>query len=81
MATESGKSRIVFALLAWFLGAFGAQYWYVGNSKAAIITIVATWLTCGLGGLISLIGAIHSLIMSDQDFDAKIVNTDKALPL
>ena len=81
MATESGKSRIVFALLAWFLGSFGAQYWYVGNTKAAIITIVATWLTCGLGGIISLIGAIHALIMSDQDFDAKIVNTDKALPL
>jgi TM2 domain-containing membrane protein YozV len=66
-----GKNKLVAALLAFFLGAFGVHHFYLGSTMAGVVCIAATWLTCGIGGILPLIEFIMLLIMSDADFDAK----------
>lgn len=55
---ESKKSRLVALLLAWFLGIFGAHYFYVGRNKKGIIMIVLT---------VSIIGMFASSIWAFID--------------
>lgn len=77
---EKQKSKIVFALLAWFFGGFGAQYFYVGKTKAGIIVLLTNWI-CLWGAIVAAIQAIMALIKSQEWFDEKFVNSDKTLPL
>ena len=67
MAVGRGKDKLVAALLAFFLGAFGAQHFYLGSTMAGVICL----LTCGGCGILSLIEFIMLLIMSEADFNAK----------
>jgi TM2 domain-containing membrane protein YozV len=66
-----GKNKIVAALLAFFLGWAGAHHFYLGSNVAGIICIAATWLTCGIGGILYLIECVMLLIMPDAEFDAR----------
>lgn len=68
-----GKSRLVFALFAIFLGWLGLQYFYVNNTKAGIITIVLTAVSCGIWQTISLIQGILVIVMSQDEFERKFV--------
>lgn len=52
------KQRIVYILLAIFLGSFGVHNFYAGYTKKAIIQLVITVATCGFGSIISWIWAI-----------------------
>ena len=63
-----GKQKIVAGLLGIFLGAYGAHNFYLGNTKKAIIQIVVTIVTCGLGSLWGFIEGIMILTGS--------INTD-----
>jgi TM2 domain-containing membrane protein YozV len=71
MAEGRGKNKLVAALLAIFLGWIGAQHFYLGSTMAGVVCIAATWLTCGIGGILNLAEGILLLIMSDADFDKK----------
>jgi TM2 domain-containing membrane protein YozV len=64
------SSRIVAALLAFFLGTFGVHKFYLGDTKWGIIYIVATVLTFGIiSGLASLWDTIKlAFLTSDEDF-------------
>jgi TM2 domain-containing membrane protein YozV len=66
-----GKTKVVAGILALLLGAFGVHHFYLGSVVSGIITILAVFGTCGLGGVLPLIEGIMLLVMSDQDFDAK----------
>ena len=66
-----GKNKIVAGLLGLLLGGFGVHHFYLGSAMAGVICIAATWLTCGLGGILPLIEAIMLLVMSDADFDRR----------
>lgn len=66
-----GKTKIVAALLALFLGGFGVQHFYLGSTTAGILILVGSILTCGAAGIVSLVEAILLFMMSDADFDAK----------
>ncbi len=46
------KSKIVAGLLAIFLGCYGAQHFYLGDNKKAIIYLVVSLATCGLGAVV-----------------------------
>ena len=48
---EGGKSRLTAGLLGFFLGGFGVHNFYLGNTSRAILQIVVTVFTCGIGGL------------------------------
>lgn len=69
----SGKSRLVFALFAIFLGWLGLQYFYVNKLSGGIITIILTLVTCGIWEIVSLIQGILVLVMSQEEFERKYV--------
>ena len=78
---SSGKSRGVTALLAIFLGALGVQYFYLGKTKAGLLTILLTVITCGLWEIITLIQGILMLCMDNRSFKQKYVTTSSSFPL
>jgi TM2 domain-containing membrane protein YozV len=47
----SDKSRMTAGLLGIFLGGFGVHNFYLGYTNKAVLQIVVTVLTCGLGAL------------------------------
>ena len=55
MATVGTKSKGMAALLAFLLGAFGVDDFYVGNKTAGIIRLVIFVVGVGLGGPLVLI--------------------------
>lgn len=77
----SGKSRGVAALLCFFLGGFGAHYFYVGKTSGGLITLLLTIITCGCWSIILLIQFILLLTMSQADFERKYVYSQSAFPL
>lgn len=81
----SGRNRAVAGLLAILLGCFGIHYFYCGKSTAGIVCILLTLLSCGvLGaiiGLITFVQGIMMLVMSQQEFERKYINTVSKFPL
>jgi TM2 domain-containing membrane protein YozV len=63
------KSRVVFVLLAVFLGAFGGHNFYAGYVKKAVIQLCITLFSCFLGSFISWIWAIVEACTIDRDDD------------
>ena len=59
----SSKSRLAAALLAWFLGVFGAHRFYVGKIGTAILMI----FTLGGLGVWALVDVIMILVGSFRD--------------
>ncbi len=56
------KKKIVAGLLGLLLGGLGIHNFYLGNTKRAIIQIIVTLCTCGLGALWGEIEGIMILI-------------------
>lgn len=52
------KSKMAAGLLGIFLGAWGIHNFYLGFTKKAIIQIVVTLVTCGIGGIWGFIEGI-----------------------
>ncbi len=57
------KSKLIAGILGIYLGAFGIHNFYLGKNNRAILQIVVTCLTCGVGGLWGMIEGI--LIFAD----------------
>jgi TM2 domain-containing membrane protein YozV len=66
---EPRKSRVVFVLLAVFLGAFGGHNFYAGYVKKAVIQLCITLFSCFTGSFISWIWAIVEACMVNRDDD------------
>ena len=66
---KPSKDKLVAALLALFLGAFGIQYFYLGRKVAGILSLLFFWT--GIPSLIGLIHGIMLLLSSDEDFAKK----------
>ena len=75
------KDKTTAALLAILLGGFGIQYFYLGKTTAGILTIVITFCSCSIWWLIMQIQGILMLTMSEEDFRAKYIDTDKTFPI
>jgi TM2 domain-containing membrane protein YozV len=63
------KSKVAFILLAVFLGHLGIHNFYLGNTKRAIIQLLVTLLTCGIGGIAMWIWAIIEAITVRKDLN------------
>lgn len=63
------KSRTTAALLAFFLGGFGAHHFYLGQPVIGILYILFVWTF--IPALIAFIEFVVYLCMSDESFDAK----------
>jgi TM2 domain-containing membrane protein YozV len=66
-----GKQKMVAGILGILLGGLGVHHFYLGSTMAGVIEIIATFVTCGVGGLLGLIEGILLLVMSDADFDQR----------
>ncbi len=67
------KSKLVAALLAFFLGYLGVHHFYLGNSKKGFIYL-ALCLAFGISGILGIIDGISMLMSSDEVFIEKYVN-------
>lgn len=84
---KSGKSRGVAALLAFFVGSLGAQYFYLGKIGAGVLVLVLNILFCWtlmvpiVFGILFLIQTIMLFTMSHEQFEEKMVNNPSFMPL
>lgn len=72
------KSRIVAAVLAWFLGTLGIHQFYVGNTKRGLIYLLVSVITCGFGSIVIWILSIVDMVKylqckDDEEFNEKYV--------
>ncbi|MCC8373296.1 MULTISPECIES: NINE protein [Photorhabdus] len=67
--SSGSQSRIVAALLAFFLGSFGAHKFYLGKIGMGILYLLFFWTF--IPTLISFIEFIIYLCTSDEDFAKK----------
>jgi TM2 domain-containing membrane protein YozV len=66
-APMSDKSRMTAGLLGIFLGGFGVHNFYLGFTNKAILQIVVTVFTCGLGAIWGLVEGIM-IITGNESF-------------
>ena len=63
------KSRIVAALLAFFLGGLGIHKFYLGQTGWGVVYLLFCWTL--IPGIAAFIEFIMLLVMSDDTFNAK----------
>lgn len=81
--TEAGidSKRILCGILAILVGSLGVQYFVMGKVAGGFITILLSIVTCGAWSIVMLIQGIMMLVMSDQQFKAKYIDSTSTLPL
>lgn len=81
---KSGRSRGIAAILAFFFGALGVHYFYLGKNSAGWIILVVDVLTCFVAAavfsIMSLIQAILMLTMTQVQFENRYINTPSKFP-
>ena len=75
---QQGPSRVVCAILAILLGAFAIHKFLLGQTSTAIIQIVISVCTFGLGVWIGIIEGIIYLMKTDEEFYQTYVVEKKA---
>ncbi len=65
----NGRSRIIAALLAFFLGGFGIHKFYLGQTGWGIVYLVFCWTF--IPSIVALVEFVFLLIMSDDEFNQK----------
>lgn len=79
--SEIANKKLVAGLLGLFLGSLGIHKFMLGYTKAGIIMLLVTVLTCGFGGfvmgVIGLIEGIIYLAATPQDFKATYIDGQK----
>ncbi|MDG4770663.1 MULTISPECIES: TM2 domain-containing protein [Micromonosporaceae] len=63
----SDKSKIIAGVLGILLGGFGVGRFYTGHTKIAVLQLVVSVVTCGLGSLWGLIDGILVLVNGGTD--------------
>ncbi|MCC9138771.1 NINE protein [Pontibacter silvestris] len=66
------KNKTTAALLAFFLGGFGAHFFYLGKAGRGVLCILFFWTL--IPAIIAFIDFIRFLTMSDYDFNVKYNN-------
>ena len=68
-----GKSKMVAALLAFFLGALGVHQFYLGHGGRGIAMLLLTISFVGLivSGIWAIVDFIRYLTMPEEQFDAR----------
>ena len=78
---EASNRKLAAGLLAIFLGAFGIHKFVLGYTTPAVIMLLVSLLTCGVGGfvmgVIGLIEGIIYLTKTPQEFQALYIDGRK----
>lgn|GEM_PF-3423941 len=74
------KDKTTAVILAIFLGAYGAHWFYLGQKNKAITYLLITLLTFGIGAVVmeilSIIDGIRFLGMTDDAFQSYVESKD-----
>lgn len=68
------KSRIITALLSFFLGSWGGQHFYLGNVGKGVLSIIFSWTL--IPTIFGVLEGLKFISMSDEEFDAKYNSTN-----
>ncbi len=66
-SNPNAKDRVAYVLLAIFLGNLGIHNFFAGYTNRAIIQLVVTLVTCGIGGIPMWIWAVIEAITVTKD--------------
>lgn len=77
VSQPNSDKKLIAGLLGILLGGFGVHKFYLGYTKAGIIQIIVTFLTCGIGSVIGLIEGILYLVKTDEEFEETYVRNVK----
>jgi TM2 domain-containing membrane protein YozV len=69
----SDKSKVVAGILGLLLGGFGAGRFYIGDNKTAVLQLIVTLVTCGVGHLWGMIDGILILVNGGTDAQGRIL--------
>ena len=79
--SNDASKKIAAGICGILLGALGIHKFILGYSKEGIIMLLATVLTCGIGGMVtSIIGLVEGIIYltkSDEEFVSTYVVNKK----
>jgi len=75
-ATDTGRSRIVTAFLAFFLGGLGVHKFYLGKIGWGIVYLIFCWTL--IPSIVALIESIIFFSMNDEEFNQKYGTTELA---
>ncbi|SEA13690.1 TM2 domain-containing protein [Bizionia paragorgiae] len=62
------NKKILAGVLALLLGTLGVHKFILGYNKEGIIQLIATFVTCGIAGIIPFIEGIIYLTKTDEEF-------------
>lgn len=79
--STSGKDKVAAGILAILLGSLGIHYFYVGKVAAGLITLLLSFVSCGIWAFIMFAQGIYMLTLTQEVFDEKYVYTNSTLPL
>ena len=75
---ETSNKKLAAGLLAIFLGSLGIHKFVLGYTKAGLIMLLVTVLTCGFGasvmGIIGVIEGVIYLTKSPEEFQAQCID-------
>lgn len=79
--TEISNKKLAAGLTGVFLGAFGVHKFILGYTRPAVIMLVVSLLTCGVGYFVfQIIGIIEGIIYltkAASEFDAEYIDSQK----
>jgi TM2 domain-containing membrane protein YozV len=79
--TEISNKKLAAGLTGIFLGAFGVHKFILGYTKPAVIMLVVSLLTCGVGYFVfQVIGIVEGVIYltkSNAEFEAEYLDGQK----
>jgi TM2 domain-containing membrane protein YozV len=79
--TEISNKKLAAGLTGIFLGAFGVHKFILGYTKPAVIMLVVSLLTCGVGyfafQVIGIIEGVIYLTKSNAEFEAEYLDGQK----
>ncbi|MDV3490903.1 hypothetical protein CMV03_06825 [Elizabethkingia anophelis] len=71
------EKKLVAGILGILIGYLGIHKFYLGYTKAGIIQLIASVVTCGVAGIIIFVEGIIYLTKSDEEFDRTYVQGKK----
>jgi len=82
---KSGRSRGIAAILAFFFGAFGVHYFYMGKNTAGWIILAVDVLTCfAAAAVFSILSLVQTILiaftMTQEQFEARYINSPSKFP-
>ena len=79
--TEISNKKLAAGLTGIFLGAFGVHKFILGYTKPAVIMLVVSLLTCGVGyfvfQVIGIVEGVIDLTKSNAEFEAEYLDGQK----